>query len=93
MAPSLEHEEIVGGWAGLYENTPDRNAYIGRSSQVHNVLYATGFSGHGFLQAPAAGELIADLYLDRPSFMDPAPFALERLTSGASGAVRELHII
>lgn len=93
VAPSLEHEEIVGGWAGLYENTPDRNAYIGRSSQVGNVLYATGFSGHGFLQSPAVGELIANLYLDRPMFMDPAPFAVERLTSGAPAAARELHII
>lgn len=93
VAPSLEHEEIVGGWAGLYENTPDHNAYIGRSSQVGNVLYATGFSGHGFLQSPAVGELIANLYLDRPTFMDPAPFAVERLTSGAPAAARELHII
>ena len=28
--PSLAGQQLVGGWAGLYENTPDHNALIGR---------------------------------------------------------------
>ena len=50
---------------------------IGKAD-VPGVLYATGFSGHGFLQGPAVGEIIRDLYLDREPFMDPAPFSAER---------------
>ena len=31
VAPSLAGQQLVGGWAGLYENTPDHNAMIGRA--------------------------------------------------------------
>lgn len=94
IAPSLKNKEIVGGWAGLYENTPDHNAIIGRSNEISNLFYATGFSGHGFLQSPAVGELVADMYLGRDSFMDPTPFSVDRFaTAGSTTASKELHII
>lgn len=93
IAPSLQNTEIVGGWAGLYENTPDHNAIIGRSEEVSNLFYATGFSGHGFLQSPAVGELVADMYLGQESFMDPTPFSVNRFSEADLTATRELHII
>ncbi|HEY0240754.1 MAG TPA: FAD-dependent oxidoreductase, partial [Friedmanniella sp.] len=34
VAPSLVGRELAGGWAGLYENTPDHNAIIGVSRQL-----------------------------------------------------------
>lgn len=92
VAPGLVGRELVDGWAGLYENTPDHNAMIGRSTATAGVLYATGFSGHGFLQAPAVGELVRDLYLGRDSFMDPTAFDAERF-AGARPAMAEVHII
>jgi sarcosine oxidase subunit beta len=92
IAPSLAHLPLVGGWAGLYENTPDHNALIGKAEHVDGVFYATGFSGHGFLQAPAVGELLRDLYLVRESFMDPTPFSAARF-HGAQARRTELHII
>ncbi|MFC0582312.1 NAD(P)/FAD-dependent oxidoreductase [Micrococcoides hystricis] len=92
IAPSLANPTIECGWAGLYENTPDHDAFIGRSHHISNYFYATGFSGHGFLQSPAVGELMADLYLDRESFMDPLPFSLERLNAPALTR-REVNII
>lgn len=59
---------IASGWAGLYEMTPDHNALIGEASEMSRFLYATGFSGHGFLMAPAVGEVVRDLFLDvRPT--------------------------
>ncbi|MGO4431360.1 FAD-dependent oxidoreductase, partial [Streptomyces sp. MCAF7] len=33
-APALADMESVSGWAGLYENTPDHNALIGRSAEL-----------------------------------------------------------
>ncbi len=90
VAPSLVGQPLVGGWAGLYENTPDHNAMIGKAA-VPGVLYATGFSGHGFLQGPAVGEIVRDLYLDRDPFMDPTAFSADRFGTGA--LLNEVHII
>ena len=64
-APALLDMGIAGGWKGYYEVTPDHNALIGEAPAVSRFLYATGFSGHGFLQGPAVGEIVRDLYLER----------------------------
>ena len=92
IAPSLVQLPLVAGWAGLYENTPDHNAMIGQSKDLDGVFYATGFSGHGFLQAPAVGELVRDLYMGRESFMDPTPFSAMRFR-GLQARRTEIHII
>ena len=66
-APQIADVGIAGGWAGLYEMTADHNALVGEATDVSRFLYATGFSGHGFLMGPAVGEVMRDLYLgDRP---------------------------
>ncbi|MDW6066254.1 FAD-binding oxidoreductase [Streptomyces sp. FXJ1.4098] len=91
-APALADMETVSGWAGLYENTPDHNALIGRSGELPNFLYAAGFSGHGFLQAPATGEVMRDLYLEREPFTDISPLSADRFRDGAD--IRpEAHVV
>jgi len=80
--PSLAEVGLAGGWAGLYEMTPDHNALIGELDQVSRFLYATGFSGHGFLMGPAVGEVLRDLVLHRPPPVDVAALAVERMLTG-----------
>jgi sarcosine oxidase, subunit beta len=80
-APRLAEAGIRGGWAGLYEVTPDHNAIIGEASAVSRFIYATGFSGHGFLQGPAVGEIVRDLVLERPPFVDISPLSVERFSA------------
>ncbi|MEU3524581.1 FAD-binding oxidoreductase [Streptomyces sp. NPDC038707] len=82
-APALLDLPRTGGWAGLYENTPDHNALIGEAPTVSRFLYATGFSGHGFLQGPAVGEVIRDLYLGRVPFLDVSPLSAGRFAADA----------
>jgi len=78
-APILLDAPIAGGWWGDYEMTPDHNALIGDASgSPGRFLYATGFSGHGFQQAPAVGEIVTDLYLGREPFVDVTPLAADR---------------
>ena len=77
-APRIADAGIRGGWAGLYEMTPDHNAIIGEASGVSRFLYATGFSGHGFLQGPAVGEILRDMFLGRSPFLDVTPLGAER---------------
>ncbi|MFF0064716.1 NAD(P)/FAD-dependent oxidoreductase [Streptomyces sp. NPDC005279] len=91
-APALAGLEARSGWAGLYEMTPDRNALIGRAGEVSGFLYATGFSGHGFLQAPAVGEIVRDLYLDRTPF-NVGPLSAARFGGHAAAVRPEAHII
>lgn len=92
-APALAGLEAKSGWAGLYEITPDRNALIGRAGEVSGFLYATGFSGHGFLQAPAVGEIVRDLYLDRTPFIDVGPLSAARFEGRAAAVRPEAHIV
>ncbi|TGA96252.1 FAD-binding oxidoreductase [Streptomyces sp. MZ04] len=91
-APALAALPIADGWAGLYEVTPDHNALIGRSGELPNFLYATGFSGHGFLQAPAVGEIVRDLHLEREPCVDITPMSADRFRAGS--AIRpEEHVV
>jgi sarcosine oxidase subunit beta len=80
--PSLLDMGIAGGWKGYYEVTPDHNALVGEAG-VSRFLYATGFSGHGFLQGPAVGEIVRDLVLHREPFVDVSPLSVERFAHAA----------
>jgi sarcosine oxidase subunit beta len=82
-APALCDAGIAGGWSGFYESTPDHNALIGEAPGVSRFLYATGFSGHGFLQGPAVGEIVRDLVLGTKPFADVSPLGLERFSAQA----------
>lgn len=76
--PSLADVGFASGWAGLYENTPDHNALIGEVEGISRFLYCTGFSGHGFLQGPACGEVMRDLYLGQQPFVDVSGMSAAR---------------
>ncbi|WP_306594044.1 NAD(P)/FAD-dependent oxidoreductase [Corynebacterium striatum] len=92
VAPSLVDPHLEAGWAGFYENTPDHNAIIGASNTVEGFYYITGFSGHGFLQGPAAGELIADIVTNKESFLPHDAFTVDRFAVPNIG-LTEKHII
>ena len=92
FAPSLRDVELTHGWAGLYEMTPDCNALIGeKDADGLRFMYAAGFSGHGFLQGPAVGEVIRDLYLGDTPVIDVSSFDVKRFAYHATRT--ELNII
>ncbi|MGH3137915.1 MAG: NAD(P)/FAD-dependent oxidoreductase [Gaiellaceae bacterium] len=82
-APAFLDMGIAHGWKGYYEVTPDHNGLVGETAGVSRFLYATGFSGHGFMQAPAVGEIVRDLVLGRTPFMDIEPLSVERFARAA----------
>ncbi len=89
-APRLLEAEVIGGWAGLYEVSPDHDGIVGEVTAISRVLYATGFSGHGFLQAPALGEVLGDLVLRREPTIDVSAMSVDRFGLGRSRAERHL---
>ncbi len=86
-APALLEVGIAGGWHGYYETTPDHNALIGEAAGVSRFIYATGFSGHGFLLGPAVGEVLRDLVMGHAPAVDVSGFDVERF----KGATRPEH--
>lgn len=88
--PRLVDTGVAGGWKGYYEVSPDNNALLGEAGGVHRFLYATGFSGHGFMQAPAIGEIVRDLVLGREPFVDVTPLSVDRFARGAPRAERNV---
>ena len=59
--------------------TPDSLPVIDKVERIPGVTLATGFSGHGFGTAPAAGQLAADLVTGGTPIVDPTPYRLARL--------------
>lgn len=90
-APALASAGVKTAWAGLYETTPDHQAILGPLPEVDGFWCAAGFSGHGFMQAPAAALLLAQLLLDHSSDIDLSPFAFTRFAQGS--LVRERNVI
>jgi sarcosine oxidase, subunit beta len=89
--PQLETAEIANQWAGLYESTPDHHAVIGWEPSVGGLMYVTGFSGHGFMHAPAAGQVAAELITGKQPSVDISPLSMERFSKGS--LVEETNVI
>ena len=81
--PALTELPVQSSWWGWYDVSPDWNALVGEAREVSRFLYATGFSGHGFQQAPAVGEHLAELVVGRTPTLDLSPFSAERFAAGA----------
>ena len=69
---------------GRYDMSPDRRPILGPAPGFPGIHVAVGFSGHGFMIAPAVGELIASLVCGIDSGLPAAPFSLARFTKPAA---------
>ena len=78
--PILAELGIRPGWWGYYEMSPDHNALVGAAAEPKGLFYGTGFSGHGFQQAPVVGEYLADISLGREPAFDLSPFSVDRFS-------------
>ncbi len=84
--------DLKRSWAGLYEVTPDHHAILGAAAGVPGFFLATGFSGHGIMHAPAAGEAVAEWIADgRSASVDISPLALERFARGET--IHEMMVL
>ena len=80
--PIMEHAGYATGFAGLYTSTPDRHPIMDQIGGIEGLYLCTGFSGHGFKLAPAAGAAMAELVLDgRASSIDISPLRASRFLS------------
>jgi sarcosine oxidase subunit beta len=89
--PILERAKVKTGWAGFYEDTPDKHPIIGAVPGLTGFLCAAGFSGHGIMHAPAAGEAIAELIADGRTSLDVTALAYDRFRRG--DLIKEHNVI
>jgi sarcosine oxidase subunit beta len=78
--PPAAGAPVVRAWAGLYDMTPDAHPIIGPVAD--GVYAACGFSGHGFMQAPAVGAAVAAELLGDDPDTDLTPYRLDRFEAG-----------
>ena len=89
--PQLEQAEVGNEWTGLYEVTPDHHAIIGWEPSVEGMFHIAGFSGHGFMHAPAAGRVSAELIVGKKPLLDLSKLSPKRFAQGA--VVEETNVI
>ncbi len=81
--PAMEDATVMRVWAGLYEMTPDQMGIISAVAEAPGLHVLAGFSGHGFMHGPIAGQLMAELVADgRAHTVDVASLALDRFARG-----------
>jgi len=74
MMPALAGCTIEAQWAGLRPGSPAGVPYIGPVDEVDNLYINAGHFRNGLVLAPASCRLVADLMLQRPPVIDPAPY-------------------
>lgn len=81
----------AGCWAGTYENTPDHHGILGAAAEAPTWVNACGFSGHGMMQAPEIGRLVAEqIGTGRINSVDASALRLERFADSVAGRPVEL---
>ncbi len=90
LLPSLHNGVVRGGWAGIYDVTPDWQPMIGPAPDLAGLYMAIGFSGHGFKLSPMVGQWMADLLVTGSS-PDLAPFRPDRFTNPADTPMRTTY--
>lgn len=82
--PAFADVGVKGGYASLYDVTPDWQPILGAAPGVEGLYIAAGFSGHGFKLSPAVGEALAGLIATgRFHQVDLGLFRLSRFAEGA----------
>jgi len=89
--PMLEKAGRLAGWAGLYEITPDSHPIFG-PTPVEGFFVVGGFSGHGFMHGPVAGQIMTEYLLEgSPRTVDVTPLNPARFDEGR--LIQEYNVV
>ncbi len=81
--PLLRHAYFRGGWAGVYDVTPDWHPILDAVEGIEGLYCAVGFSGHGFKLSPMIGVVMAELIIQGGArSVDITPMQWSRFRTG-----------
>jgi glycine/D-amino acid oxidase-like deaminating enzyme len=60
---AMARAQLVGGWVGHYELSPDKGAIVGPVPDRPGLFNYCGLSAHGVMQSRALGEALAELLI------------------------------
>jgi hypothetical protein len=70
---------MLTAWTGVRPLTPDDHPILGPVPSVDGLVLNCGWGGTGIIQAPIAGQLVAEYITNgHSSTMDISPFGIER---------------
>ena len=84
--PALARAVSRGGWAGIYDDTPDYHPILDQLVACEGLYCAVGFSGHGFMLSHVVVQWMTELILTGNKPDDMEPFAFDRFAQG-----KEIH--
>jgi glycine/D-amino acid oxidase-like deaminating enzyme len=83
--PILEQATVQTAWTGIRSLTPDERPILGPVSAVDGFILNCGWGGTGIIQAPIAGQLVAEYVVQGyTSTMDIGPLTLGRFEERAT---------
>jgi sarcosine oxidase subunit beta len=91
LLPQLEFVAFDLLVEGFYDVTPDHQPILGTVGEHEGLWLAAGFSGHGFMMAPAVGRRLADAITGR--VIDPSLHELSIDRFGGQELHHELQIV
>lgn len=78
LLPPLKKIRVVRSWAGQYNLTPDKQPIYGKVNDLDGYFLAVGFSGHGFMFAPATGAIVSEIILNEKPSLNVEALSLDR---------------
>ena len=74
----LNAEELANAQSGMRPVSPDGLPYIGRSTAIKNLTFATGHAMMGWSLGPATGKLVSEIVGSKRTVLDISPFSPSR---------------
>jgi len=80
LLPLFEDIAVRRILTGTYDNSPDSRPVLGPVPNWKGLHLAVGFSGHGFMIAPAVAHILASCITGRECQLPIEPFSIERFS-------------
>jgi len=89
--PVFERVSVLTSWTGIRPVTLDNHPILGPVASVRGFFLNCGWGGRGIIQAPIAGQLVAECIIHgRAAMMDISSLEIERFKGKSVKEVRDL---